>query len=110
MSHELATFNRRISRVTSVLQGKWKLPILYAMRSGPVRLSELVRLVPGASKKALRAHLRDLETAQIVMRRDLSDRVLHVECDFASEMKQIVCPLLDQLAQWGEILEQRKQS
>jgi DNA-binding HxlR family transcriptional regulator len=54
--------------------------------------------------------LRDLETAQIVMRRDLSDRVLHVECDFASEMKQIVCPLLDQLAQWGEILEQRKQS
>jgi len=110
MSHELATFNRRISRVTSVLPGKWKLPILYAVRSGPVRHSELVLLVPGASKKALRAHLRDLETAQIVMRRDLSDRVLHVEYDFALEVKQIVCPLLDQLAQWGEILEQRKQS
>jgi DNA-binding HxlR family transcriptional regulator len=46
------------------------------MRSEPVRLDQLTRLIPGASKKTLRAGLRDLELAQIIIRRDLSDIVL----------------------------------
>ena len=88
-----------------MLQGKWKLQILCAMRTEPVRLSQLTRRIPSASKKALRASLRSLEAAEIVVRRDLSSTVLHVEYDFANDMRATVGSLLDQLADWGEILE-----
>jgi DNA-binding HxlR family transcriptional regulator len=45
------------------------------MREGPVRLSELKREIPLAST----ARLRSLEAARIVLRRELSSSVLHVE-------------------------------
>jgi DNA-binding HxlR family transcriptional regulator len=44
--------------------------ILYAMRTEPVRLSQLMRFIPSASKKAHRASLRELEAAEIVVRHD----------------------------------------
>ncbi len=97
-----------VSRVAAILQGKWKLQILCAMRDRPVRLSQLMRLLPAASKKALRASLRDLEAAQIVVRRDLSDTVLHVEYEFADHLREVIGSLLDQLAVWGEIIEAEK--
>jgi len=96
---------RNVSRVTEMLQGKWTLQILCAMRTEPVRLSQLTRLFPAASKKALRASLRSLEMAGIVVRRDMSGLVLHVEYDFADDMRTTICSLLDHLARWGEILE-----
>jgi len=91
-----------------MLQGKWTLRILCAMRSQPIRLSQLTRLIPSASKKALRASLRSLEAAEIVVRHDMSGIVLHVEYDFAEEMRVAVCSLLDQLAVWGETLEAKE--
>jgi DNA-binding HxlR family transcriptional regulator len=94
--------------VTEMLQGKWKLQILCAMRTEPVRLSTLTRIIPLASKKALRASLRSLEVAEIVVRRDMSTNVLHVEYDFAEDMRATVCSLLDQLAQWGETFERQE--
>jgi DNA-binding HxlR family transcriptional regulator len=104
------TYIRRASLVASLLRGKWTLQILCAMRTEPVRLSRLTRLLPRASKKALRSGLRDLELANIVVRHDLSDTVLHVEYDFAEEMKQTVCDLLDHLAQWGELIEDNERT
>jgi len=69
---------RRATLTAEVLfQGKWKLQILCAMRSGPVRLGQLARIVPGASKKMLTQNLRQLEADGIVVRKDMSDLVLH---------------------------------
>lgn len=101
---------REASQVIRILQGKWKLQILCAMRGDAVRLSQLMRLLPAASKKSLRASLRDLEAAQIVVRRDLSDTVLHVEYEFADHLKEVIGCLLDQLARWGEVIEAQKKS
>jgi DNA-binding HxlR family transcriptional regulator len=101
---------RAASQVTHILEGKWKLPILCAMRSEPVRLSQLTRLFPLASKKALRANLRSLESAQIVVRRDMSEAVLHVEYDFSDDMREVICSLLDNLTEWGHVLEHKKAS
>jgi len=41
-------------RVVELLQRRWTTHILWAMRTGPVRLSILKRLWPAASKKGLR--------------------------------------------------------
>jgi DNA-binding HxlR family transcriptional regulator len=76
MHTDCVAYIRKVSYVTDMLQGKWKLQILCAMRYEPVRLSQLTRSIPAASKKALRSGLRDLEAAQIVIRLDLSDTVL----------------------------------
>lgn len=100
----------KASFVRRMLQGKWTLQILYAMRTEPVRLSQLTRLIPSASKKALRAGLRDLESIQIVVRRDLSDTVLHVEYDFADDMREVVCTFIDQLTHCDELIESKQHS
>jgi len=86
--HDCAAHIQRVSQVTEIVHGKWKLRILCAMRTKPVRLSQLMRY-PGASKKALRASLRPWNR-RMVVRRDMSGAVLHVEYDFADDMRGIV--------------------
>jgi DNA-binding HxlR family transcriptional regulator len=49
------------SAVAMLFQGKWRVEILCAMRSGLVRVGQLPRLIPGASKKMLAHNLRRLE-------------------------------------------------
>jgi len=110
MDSDCESYTRKVSFVTEMFRGKWTLQILCAMRNEPVRLGQLTRLLPGASKKALRAGLRHLELAQIIVRRDLSDTLLHVEYDFADEMRQPIGSLLDHLAQWGELIRGKEQS
>lgn len=102
-----ALYIRRVSLLVNALRGKWTLQILCAMRAGPVRLGQLVRLLPKASKKGLRACLRDLEAVRIIVRHDLTDTVLHVEYDFAENMRKGICDLLDQLADWGAFFERQ---
>jgi len=95
-------YARRATLTAEVLfRGKWKLQILCAMRSGPVRLGQLARIVPGASKKMLTQNLRQLEADGIVVRKDMSDLVLHIEYELAESTREGVCALLDHLAKWG---------
>lgn len=107
MDEECKEYTRHVFLVREILQKKWTLQILCAMRRQPVRLSQLTRIAPSASKKALRASLRSLEAAGIVIRHDLSHVVLHVEYDFVSDMRETVSSVLDHLAEWGTILENR---
>jgi len=71
-----------------------------AIRSGS--FGQLARLIPGASKKMLTQNLRQLEADGIVVRRDLSDLVLHIEYELGDSAREGVCILLDQVANWGE--------
>lgn len=84
-----------------LFQSKWRVQILYAMRSEPVRLGQLARLIPGASKKMLAQNLRQLEADGIIIRKDMSDLVLHIEYDLDDNTREGVCALLDHLATWG---------
>jgi len=84
-----------------LFQAKWRVEILCAMRSGPVRIGQLSRVIPRASKKMLTQNLRQLEADGIVVRHDMSEVVLHVEYDFDPEVREEVCSLLDHLAHWG---------
>jgi DNA-binding HxlR family transcriptional regulator len=105
-----ASYTRRVSQVVELLQGKWTVQILCAMREHPVRLSELKRAIPSASKKALTANLRSLEAARVVLRRDLSSSVLRVEYELADDMREPMVVLLDRLAEWGKLYDTEEQS
>ena len=85
------------------LQGKWRVHVLWNLRHGPVRIGQLGRLIPGASKKVLAQHLRRLEADGIVVRKDMSDIVLHIEYELSSAYRDLVCDLLDQLSESGAI-------
>jgi DNA-binding HxlR family transcriptional regulator len=97
-----ARYIRNTKFAAAVLfQGKWRVQILCTMRSGPVRLGQLARLIPGASKKMLAQNLRQLEVDGIVVRKDMSDLVLHIEYELGDNTREGVCALLDHLAKWG---------
>lgn len=84
-------------------QGKWRIHILWFLRNGPVRIGELGRLIPGASKKTLAQHLRRLEADGIIIRTDMSDLVLHVEYKLSPSFEKLVCDLLDSLSEAGAL-------
>jgi DNA-binding HxlR family transcriptional regulator len=88
-----------------LLQGKWKMQILCAMRVAPVRLGQLARLIPLASKKVLTENLRALESSGVVARREFSGTVRHVEYDFSENMRPAICSILDRLTELGSFRE-----
>ena len=104
------SYAARVSRIVELFEGKWTIQILCMMREHPVRLSELKREIPSASKKALTASLRTLEAARLVIRRDLSSSVLHVEYDLAEPMREPLVMLLDHLAEWGNRCDSENRS
>jgi len=85
-----------------LLRGKWSIRVLCAMRFGPVRLGQLGRTISGASKKMLAHALRNLEADGIVVRRDLSELVLHVEYALHPDVRDSVVSLIDRIEDWGE--------
>jgi DNA-binding HxlR family transcriptional regulator len=105
-----ASYTGRATSVIELLQGKWTVQVLCAMRDHPVRLSELTRMIPSASKKALTARLRSLENARVILRRDLSNSVLHVEYELAATMRAPLIELLDDLAEWHKLWEAEEPS
>ena len=85
------------------LQGKWRIHILWILRLGPIRIGELARSIPGASKKVLAQHLRRLEADGIIIRNDLSDLVLHIEYELSPSFGNLVNNLLDSLSESGAL-------
>lgn len=87
-----------------ILEGRWKLVILFHLFGGQVRrFSELERLVTGISQKVLTQQLRQLEAEGLVLRTVHAEVPPRVEYRL-SEWGQQLCPALDGLLQW---LQQR---
>jgi DNA-binding HxlR family transcriptional regulator len=97
---------RQATRALQLLQGKWTLQILYVMCGQPVRLSELKRALPFASKKSLTSSLRSLEAGRIVVRKDLSATLLHVEYSLSEGMGTSITALLNHVIAWGAAYEE----
>jgi DNA-binding HxlR family transcriptional regulator len=95
------------SKAVALLQGKWRVHILCAMRDGPVRLGQLSRLLPEASKKVLMTELKQLVASGLVERRDLSngDPVRHVEYNLIDSIRPATFLLLEQLELWALLWE-----
>jgi DNA-binding HxlR family transcriptional regulator len=104
MAVALATDVETVVKVLAILQGKWTVHILCLVIEGPVRLGQLKRAIPTASKKGLTASLRSLENANVIVRRDLSDSKLHVEYDLNETIREPLSVLLGCLVVAGTVL------
>ncbi len=91
-----------VEEALKVLEGKWKLIILFHLfDKGTLRFSELERAIPAVSQKMLIQQLRGLEIDQIVRRQVYPEIPPRVEYCL-TDSGQALCPALDALLKWAE--------
>jgi|SRR6187402_172899 len=91
-----------VQSVIRVLEGRWKLVILFQLFGAKIRrFSELERAIPGVSQKMLIQQLRQLEADGVVTRIVYAEVPPRVEYHL-TEWGQTLCPVLDKLLTWAE--------
>lgn len=90
-----------VEDVLRVLEGRWKLIILFHLFGGKVlRFSDLERAIPAVSQKMLIQQLRQMEADGIV-RRIVHHQVPPKVEYCLTEWGQALCPALDALLTWA---------
>lgn len=89
-----------------VLEGKWKLLILFSLSEEPKRFKQISREVPGITDKTLSKELKNLELNQLVVREVFSTFPPTVQYSITEHGLSLE-KVLDELHFWG--LLHRKQ-
>jgi len=95
-----------IKTTLDVIGGKWKPLILYFLKRGPTRFSELRRSIVDVTQKMLTDRLRELERDGIVHRKVYPQVPPKVEYSLTSYGKTLA-PILEAMGNWG-IKHQRR--
>lgn len=80
--------------------GRWKPLILWNLRQGKKRYSDLRKAIPPITEKMLIQHLKQLEADQLVSRTVVEIMPPHVEYDLTAAARELL-PALDTIAEWG---------
>jgi DNA-binding HxlR family transcriptional regulator len=95
------TAARAVESTLKILEGRWKLIILFQLFGGKVlRFSDLERAIQGISQKMLAQQLRQMETDGIVRRCVYPEVPPKVEYSL-TQWGQSLCPVLDGLLKWA---------
>ena len=92
-----------IEEVMRLLSGRWPTLLLYYLKDGTKRFSELRRDNPTLSHRMLALELRKLEGAGVIRRTARPGYPLRVEYDLTPAGLRLV-PLIDSLGDWWEEL------
>lgn len=96
---------RGVEDALKILEGRWKLLILFHLFGGKVlRFSDLERAIPAISQKMLAQQLRQMEADGIVRRIVYPQVPPKVEYCLTS-WGQALCPVLDALLKWAALRE-----
>jgi len=99
------TAAQSVEDALKVLEGRWKLIILFRLFGGKVlRFSDLERAIPAISQKMLIQQLRQME-ADGVVRRTIYQQVPPKVEYRLTRWGQALCPALDGLLKWAELRE-----
>jgi DNA-binding HxlR family transcriptional regulator len=94
-----------IEEALRVLEGRWKLIILFHLFGGKVlRFSDLERAIPAISQKMLIQQLRQMESDGVVRRTVYQQVPPKVEYSL-TKWGQALCPALEGLLKWAELRE-----
>jgi DNA-binding HxlR family transcriptional regulator len=89
-----------VQTTLSVIEGHWKLPILFRLLDGTRRFGELRRYLPAATQRMLTLHLRELERDGLIHREVYREVPPKVEYSL-TDMGRSLEPLLRFMSQWG---------
>jgi DNA-binding HxlR family transcriptional regulator len=96
-----------IEEVMQVLSGRWPTLLLYYLKDGTKRFSDLRRDNPTVSHRMLALELRKLEDVGIVTRTDHPGYPRRVDYDLTPSGRALV-PLIDALGDWWVKTERRR--
>ncbi len=101
IAHTRETAAEGVERALKLLEGRWKLVILFHLFGGNLmRFSDLERAIPAISQKMLIQQLRQMEGGGIVRRivhHQVPPKVEYGLTDWG----QALCPALDALLTWA---------
>lgn len=83
-----------------VLSGKWKLPLIMALKGGPLRFNDIQRLTGGITPRILSKELKELELNEFIERKVVSTAPVTI----TYELTPYSCTLdrvLEELRNWG---------
>lgn len=93
--------NTGFSYTLSLINGKYKMTILYAlMEFNVVRYNELQRYIKDISYKTLSLSLKELEKDKLIIRKEYPQIPPKVEYSLSERGKSLI-PILDQMCEWG---------
>ncbi|RIV20069.1 transcriptional regulator [Fibrisoma montanum] len=84
-----------------LINGRWKMIILWQINGGIIRFGELRRAIPLITEKMLTDQLRELERDGFVERVVYPEVPPRVEYSL-TPLAQSLIPILEQLLNWGE--------
>jgi len=90
-----------VTATISVIGGKWKPIILYAIKEETKRFSQIKRLIPAISQKMLTQQLRELEEDGVIHRQVYPVVPPKVEYTLTKYGRTLM-PIMDAMAAWGQ--------
>ena len=89
-----------------VLNGKWKLPLIVALSTGPMRFNDIQRALDGITPKILSKELRDLEMNEFVERKVFPTTPVSVTYGLTPYSRSLD-KVMEELKNWGVQHRQR---
>jgi DNA-binding HxlR family transcriptional regulator len=90
-----------VTTTLSVIGGKWKPIILYAIKEETKRFSQIKKLIPVISQKMLTQQLRELEEDGVIHREVYPVVPPKVEYTLTGYGRTLM-PIMDAMAAWGQ--------
>ena len=99
-----------VEATLGLIQGKWKVVIMFRLKDGAKRFNELSRLLPNVTQRMLTKQLKELEKDGLVHREvypEVPPRVVYSLTDLAFSLM----PLMLSIKDWGrEYLDKQNSS
>lgn len=95
-----------VATTVQLIGNKWKLLIIRNLLSAPQRFTELLKTIPGISRKVLTDNLRSLEDDGIVNREvfaEIPPKVIYSLSTLGNSLR----PVLDAMKEWGTDYKER---
>lgn len=86
----------------TVLNGKWKTPIIGTLFFGPKRFKDLETTIKKITPRMLSKELKELELNNIVMRNIYNTRPVRIEYELTDSGKTLK-PILEAMVEWGTL-------
>ncbi|MGF9756173.1 helix-turn-helix domain-containing protein [Microvirga sp. 0TCS3.31] len=90
-----------VERTLSLIEGKWKIIVLYKLLRGTMRFNELRRLMPLVTQRMLTHQLRELEADGLIIRTVYAQVPPRVEYSLSARGRSLE-PVLMAMKEWGD--------
>ncbi len=90
-----------VERALSLIDGKWKIVILYKLMRGTLRFNEIRRLIPNVTQRMLTNQLRELEADGLLVRTVYPQVPPRVEYSLSARGRSLE-PVVLALKTWGD--------